>query len=209
MTALRAPGRPKDLEKREAILDAAQALFAERGMDGAPIEAIAARSGVSKVTVYGHFGDKGAILEALMTREMERVSQSIAASTEDRGSLRENLIRVGETLVSTTTTPCHMALDRVIALETQRNPALGQRFFEQGPYRVRSFIAGLLAQAQAKGDLGAGEPDVMARDLISLWFGYSAIERKFCGGQLPDPKELQDRVSHAVGLFLRAYAAHD
>jgi AcrR family transcriptional regulator len=35
--ALRSPGRPKDLEKRESILDAAQALFAERGLDGVPI----------------------------------------------------------------------------------------------------------------------------------------------------------------------------
>lgn len=206
MTALRAPGRPKDLEKRGAILDAAQALFAERGIDGAAIEAIAARSGVSKVTVYGHFRDKPAILEALIARETERVSESILAATQGDGALRESLIRVGETLVRIGTTPCHMALDRIIALETQRNPEIGRRFFEQGPYRVHVFIAGLIAAAQEKGEIGPGDPQIMAQDLISLWFGFHAIKRKFCGGCTPPTDELQGAVTHAVTLFLKAYA---
>lgn len=206
MTALRAPGRPKDLEKREAILDAAQSLFAERGIDGAPIESIAALSGVSKVTVYGHFRDKQAIFDALLTREMGRVSERIALAAQAEGSIDHRLTCFGEELISALTQPCHLALDRTIALEAQRNPELGKRFFDNGPGRVHDVMGRLLADAQSRGEIGDGDPAIMAQDLISLWFGYDAIERRFCGGCIPDSAELRARVSHAVRLFLKAYA---
>lgn len=205
MTALRAPGRPKDLEKRGAILDAALSLFAERGIDGAPIEAIAARSGVSKVTIYSHFGDKQAIVDAIVSREMERMSQRIEAAASRDGAIRERLSRLGEELVTALTEPCHLALDRTVALESQRNPDMGRRFFAEGPGRVQGILAALLAEAQERGEIGAGDPADMAKDLVSLWFGFHAIERRFCGGCTPDAAELRARVGHAVGLFLKAY----
>ena len=121
--ALRSPGRPKDLEKRGAILDAAQSLFAERGIDGAPIEAIAARSGVSKVTVYGHFGDKASIFQALVERENERFTERLAAVTQSEGSMEARLTQLGETVISVMMEPCHLALDRIVALEAQRPSA--------------------------------------------------------------------------------------
>lgn len=206
MTALRAPGRPKDLEKRGAILDAAQVLFAERGIDGAPIEAIAARSGVSKVTVYSHFGDKQAIFDALLERELERLSERISKATETDGPLAQRLVSFGEELVRGMTESCHLALDRTVALESQRNPELGRRFFADGPGRVQQIMGRLLAEAQERHEIGAGDPEVMAQDLMSLWFGYHAIERRFCGGCLPDAAELHSRVAHAVRVFLKAYA---
>ncbi len=52
------PGRPKDLGKRAAILEAAKVLFIEQGYTGVSMDAIAAQAGVSKLTVYSHFGDK-------------------------------------------------------------------------------------------------------------------------------------------------------
>ena len=52
------PGRPKDLAKRAAILDAAKRLFVLQGFDGVSMDQIAAETGVSKLTVYSHFGDK-------------------------------------------------------------------------------------------------------------------------------------------------------
>ncbi|MEY4983900.1 MAG: hypothetical protein RIR62_2166 [Pseudomonadota bacterium] len=206
MTALRAPGRPKDMEKREAILDAARALFAERGIDGVPIEAIAARSSVSKVTVYGHFGDKQAIFDALLERELDRISDRISSAAQVDGPLPLRLATFGEELINCLTQPCHLALDRTVALESQRNPQLGRRFFDNGPGRVHDILARLLAEAQNRGEIGEGDPQVMAQDLVSLWFGYQAIERRFCGGCAPDPNDLRQRVGHALRLFLKAYA---
>ena len=52
------PGRPKDLEKRAAILQAAKQLFTTQGFDGTSMDAIAGLAGVSKLTVYSHYRDK-------------------------------------------------------------------------------------------------------------------------------------------------------
>jgi AcrR family transcriptional regulator len=58
--------RPRSLQAHEKVVDAAVELFADRGIEGASIDAIAAASGVSKATIYKHWADKNALcLEVL------------------------------------------------------------------------------------------------------------------------------------------------
>jgi AcrR family transcriptional regulator len=58
--------RPRSARAHRAVLDAALALFAERGLDGTAVDAIAERSGVSKATIYKHWSNKNALcLEVL------------------------------------------------------------------------------------------------------------------------------------------------
>lgn len=52
-------------ETRQAILDAAAELFIWRGIDGASFDAIAARLGLTKGAVYGHFASKRELIEAV------------------------------------------------------------------------------------------------------------------------------------------------
>lgn len=204
--ALRSPGRPKDLEKREAILDAAQSLFAERGIDGVPIEAIAARSGVSKVTVYGHFGDKAKIFDSIVARETERLRDTIATTLPADGTLEERLTGFGMALISMLTQPCHLALDRAVSLEAQRNPDLGRRFFDAGPGQVRTLLSAMIARGQAEGQIAVDSPDYAAEDLLALWLGFDAMERRFCGGCDHSDADIRSHVARAVRLFLRGHA---
>ena len=68
--------RPRDEARavfRNAILEAAEAVFAERGLHGARIQDIAARARIAVGTVYNHFRRKEEVLDALLderTREM-------------------------------------------------------------------------------------------------------------------------------------------
>lgn len=206
MTA-KAPGRPKDLEKREAILDAAQQLFAEKGLQGAPIEAIAAASGVSKVTVYAHFGDKAAILEAIVAREADRLSQELTAEVGGEGGLEDRLVRFGQALVAMLGEPCHVALDRALSLEAHRNTEVARRFFEAGPGRVRGLLAQVLAEAMARGEVAPGDPQEAAEDLMSLWLGFGMIQRRFVDCRKASAAEDEVAVRRAVRLFLRASTA--
>lgn len=204
--ALRSPGRPKDLEKREAILDAAQSLFAERGIDGVAIEAIAARSGVSKVTVYGHFGDKATIFDSIVERETERLRETLATRIPEDGTLEERLTGFGMALIAMLTQPCHLALDRAVSLEAQRNPGLGRRFFDAGPGQVRKLLSAMIADAQAEGHIAVDDPDYAAEDLLALWLGFDAMERRFCGGCNHTESDIRAHVLRAVRLFLRGHA---
>jgi len=54
-------GRPRSAQAHRSVLDAAVTLFAERGIDGTSMDAIAGRSGVSKATIYKHWPNKDAL----------------------------------------------------------------------------------------------------------------------------------------------------
>ena len=54
--------REGSTQKRSAILTAARDLFLADGFDRSSVDAVAARAGVSKRTVYDYFGDKEALL---------------------------------------------------------------------------------------------------------------------------------------------------
>ncbi len=62
------PGRPRSERAERAILDAALELFAESGLGGVCIEAVAARAGVGKATIYRRWpGKQDLLLDALAT----------------------------------------------------------------------------------------------------------------------------------------------
>lgn len=63
--------RPGDSGTRDAILDAALALFAERGYDGASVRAIAAAAGVDPGLVRHFFGDKEALFATAVADRMQ------------------------------------------------------------------------------------------------------------------------------------------
>jgi hypothetical protein len=58
--------RSDSRRKRDAVLDAAMALFIEQGFGATSIDSVAARARVSKATVYAHFENKDALFAAVM-----------------------------------------------------------------------------------------------------------------------------------------------
>jgi AcrR family transcriptional regulator len=84
--------RPKSTRAHNDVLDAAAALFAERGIEGTSMDAIAQESGVSKATIYKHWPDKDALLlEAMLRIHGRGVDETIEI---DSGDLRTDLIAV-------------------------------------------------------------------------------------------------------------------
>jgi len=71
-------------QRRAQLLDVGRSVFAERGFDGASIEEIAERAGVSKPVVYEHFGGKEGLYAVVVDREMSRLLDSMVASLNGR-----------------------------------------------------------------------------------------------------------------------------
>ncbi len=69
-----APERADASRNRQKILEAARRLFAQRGLAEVTMETIAGEAGVGKGTIFRRFGDRGALLEALLD-EQERELQ--------------------------------------------------------------------------------------------------------------------------------------
>jgi AcrR family transcriptional regulator len=83
--------RPKSARAHTDVLDAAQGLFAERGIDATSMDAIAEASGVSKATIYKHWPDKDALCLEVMLRIHGRDEP---APDLDSGDLRVDLTAV-------------------------------------------------------------------------------------------------------------------
>jgi AcrR family transcriptional regulator len=63
----RRPGRPRSEQAEQAIIEATLDLFAERGFEGTCVEAVAARAGVGKATIYRRWSNKEELLLAALT----------------------------------------------------------------------------------------------------------------------------------------------
>lgn len=86
-------------EKRRAILDAAEALFLEAGFAAANMDEIARGAGVSKQTIYAHFGTKDDLFAAVVAQvsaAFARTGLDIGRSEPDEPELRERLADYGE-----------------------------------------------------------------------------------------------------------------
>src|SRR5690349_15530298 len=100
-------GRPRSQQARRAVLDAARALVEKGGYDTATVEAIAARSGVAKTTIYRWWPNRAAlIVELLMSMAGEAVPMPSgpdplgAVRTEMRGIAGASDHLMGRLLVS-------------------------------------------------------------------------------------------------------------
>lgn len=83
--------RPRSLEAHEKVLNAALALFAERGIEATSMDSIAQASGVSKATIYNHWNDKEALLleVMLMVNGLDREPEDV-----DTGDLQQDLATI-------------------------------------------------------------------------------------------------------------------
>lgn len=77
---------------RQVILEAAEAVFAEYGFDGAKIRHIADRAGVSVGTIYGVFGSKSELFSVVLTRRLPELLDLSRAAAVTAKSALESLL---------------------------------------------------------------------------------------------------------------------
>lgn len=69
-------------DKRVAILEAAQGVFAERGFHEATVEEIAERAGIGKGTVYLYFESKKDLLVSLVVQKLSELEERVATGID-------------------------------------------------------------------------------------------------------------------------------
>lgn len=81
-TAKRRPGPAPEpaLPTRELILDAAERLFAARGVDGIAVRDLARELGITPSSLYNHFPSKQALYDAVIDRGLSPIVGAVAAS---------------------------------------------------------------------------------------------------------------------------------
>ncbi len=197
-------GRPKDPRKREAILNAAEELFLRDGFDATSMDAIAAAAGVSKRTIYNHFGTKEALFEAYLTEGEPIISDS--SEPADVTDLRQRLLEAGIPLLMITTDPNVHRHTRLMITEAERHPEAIARFFRQGPETMHRDLARLLERADQAGQLSVDDPMLAADQLLSMWLGQYHLRLQFGLAEPRTQEQIVEHVEACITMFLRAYA---
>ena len=197
-------GRPSDTAKRQAILDAAAASFFDVGFAATSIEQVAARAGVSKVTIYNHFGDKNGLFTASVECECEKMRSMFSLEGIVAGSLRQRLMAIGEAMVDFLSRPEMVQFERRIAAETEHEPAIGLAFLEAGPHRMKEAFTRLLQAMQDAGEVEIADHELAAEQFASMCKGMGDLGRRF--GMPRDPVRDRQRIVGAVEVFCAAYA---
>ncbi|MBA1197642.1 TetR/AcrR family transcriptional regulator [Pseudomonas plecoglossicida] len=200
------PGRPKDLAKREAILEAAKALFLSLGYANTSMDAVATAAGVSKLTVYSHFTDKqtlfaSAVMATCQSQLPELIFELPAGVPIDQVLL--NIARNFHALISSDES---VKLSRLIMAQGSHDPSFGRYFYEAGPKRILAEMEALLRNAADRGLLRVDSPWRAAEHFFCLIKG--APDYRLLLGCAPPlvGAEAEAHVREVVELFVRAYA---
>lgn len=199
-----APGRPKDPAKRAAILEAAQSMFLEHGFQGVSMDEIAARAGVSKLTVYSHFGDKGALFAAVIAHHCEQQVPPELFTPAPGTTLRPRLLGIARALHALMFSPEAVAGFRLMCAPEQLDARLSTMFWEAGAGRLQAGFAALLARRTATGELEVGDPARAAGQFFALLRGEFHT-RLLLGCEDVGGFDVEAHLEASVDLFLRAY----
>jgi AcrR family transcriptional regulator len=149
---VRGPARtgrpPRELagEVEERILDAAAAVFLERGFEGASVDEIAEVAHAGKPTIYARFPGKEALFAAVMMR-LCRQNISAAEAEPAVGTLEERLAHAATTLLRNILAPNSVRLIRAAIAEAHRFPDLAGNVRRMARGRSAELVARILSES--------------------------------------------------------------
>jgi AcrR family transcriptional regulator len=159
------PGRSaarRSLLAQRAIIAAAQALLTERGYGPLTIEAVAARAGVGKQTIYRWWRSKAElVLEAYLSATLER-----APPPPDTGSVRRDVHRLMESHVSAMAEPGVSKIVAGLIEAAQHDPALADGFRREVVATRRKIMRDILERGRDRGELRPGADLDLAVDML-------------------------------------------
>lgn len=202
------PAGPRAEAKRRAIVTAARALFLREGFE-VSVDLIAARAGVSKVTVYNHFGSKEALFVGVVKDSLDApLSGDLVSAIDglaDSDDLRAALVTVARAWVDGIhADPDILALRNVVARELHRFPELGAVWHQSGPEHHHPAVAGALRKLDEDGRLAIPDIEVALLQLYSLLVFPHLVFSAY-GADIDD--SLTDRlIAGGVDMFLGHYA---
>jgi TetR/AcrR family transcriptional regulator, mexJK operon transcriptional repressor len=194
--------------KRQAIAAAALTLFARDGYERTSVDAIAAEAGVSKRTVYSHYGDKEnlflLVLRETFAQMRERFAEVLLQSLSDATDVEKSLVNgIRETVMKVSHAPERVLLVRLVIAEMPHFPALPEIVRNRA---IQPIIAEAVTQLAKAGLLSLDDPELAADHLSALTFGQ--INNRSMMGTLPlSDAEIDRIITSGVRVFLCAYRA--
>jgi TetR/AcrR family transcriptional regulator, mexJK operon transcriptional repressor len=196
------PARADALRLRQRILEVATELFLAKGYGSTTIEAVAARAGISKRTLYHRFDDKSVLFAAVVHEIIEQIRPPAGVPLIEGATLREVLRRLAGMILRAALSPQAIALHRLVMAESARFPELVRAVHGDGSAReATTLIGGLLAREPRDSTLSAEKRAFAAEQFIFMV--VTLPQRRAMGYGTPmTAAELDVWADKTVDLFL-------
>ncbi len=200
-----ASGRERRRRAKHArILDAALAEFSKNGFSGTSMQAIASRAGVSKPTLYQYFGNKQALLSAVLDAGKSELLAPLEAG--HGAALVEVLWRYAWTYADFVLRPDMLSLARLIIGEAERLPEVAHDYQQAGPKQALEGTKSFLDAQRARGALAFEDAELAAENLWALILSAPREHALHHPQDPPDRDRIARHIENGLGVFLQAYS---
>ena len=177
------PWSPRECELLAVTLE----LLQEHGYDRLTLDAVATTARASKATLYRRWPTKAELVLAAFVEGTRQV-----AVDPDTGSLREDLLRLGEQIRAHVST--HAGTIRAVLVETSRSAELDAMMQEQFLDQRKALMSHVLSRAVDRGEIDAS---AITEDLWDVLPGY-LIYRSVLTGNPPASETIRDLVDNVL-----------
>jgi len=199
-------GRPKDLEKRKRILDAAKSLFLECGYDGCTMNSIAQKAEVTKLTVYNHFQDKATLFTAAIEDTCDHLINASPISLTPASNFRKALQHTCALSLDLANLPEALKMDYLlIKLASQQSP-LALQFYNASHGKLNALWENFFEQAISLQFICRDQPQNATLLIVSLLTGLRHHEVLMGIRAVPNHLERQEIIDSSIDLFMHRYA---
>jgi len=203
---------PRAQRTRSAIVVAATQVFAEHGYLGATTDEVAARSFVSKQTLYKHFADKQTLFAEVVlaaTKTLAEGFQSTADSLGEPTDVRAALRHMADGFLGPLMRPDVIRLRRLVIAEADRFPKVAQAWYDLALHRSLVIVGEGFERLQARGLLrNVADPTMAAYQFAGMLLYLPQNRVMFAGTDAAVSKrELKHILDSAIEVFLAAYGA--
>lgn len=195
--------RPADDARHQQVHEAVRALVREQGVQ-ISMDAVAARAGCSKQTLYARYGSKQALLMQVLSEDPSNAVQ--LAGSPDAGSLRPALVAFACDHLARLSAPGTIGTARLVTGQACQFPDEVRGLYSAWVDGMQQRLASWLQQAMRRGLLRHDDPHCAAELLLGMIVGLDFDRQRFLVPHR-DSTELQASwAEFAVDSFLRAFA---
>ena len=194
---------------KQEILDAALELFSVQGFEATSIAQIVGTVGIRKASLYSHFENKQAILDALVQEVLEQYEEhSLFARADwekDAGSLPQTpddaVQMIQGQIRYILHDPAISRARKMLVIEQFQNPELAKLQTKQNYSDVMHYFTGLVKYLIRHDVLTEDDPAIMAAQLclpVSTWINL-------CDREPDREAEVMDLISRHIQQFFKVY----
>lgn len=188
--------------RRRAILNAATAVFLEKGYSSATVADVIKKSGGSRQTLYALFGGKQGLFEAIIAESNAEIFRPLEAEGQLDRSPDEILLEIGKRFVEMVLAPSALGVFRLVVSEGPLMRELVDRFWALGPARTVTAFEEYFSGQTRRGVLQVPDANQAARQFQGMLIGNFQIQCLLGVCEIPSPEEIDVFTRTAVARFL-------